>query len=136
MKKKLKNNYKDKRGRIVGIFINQPKDHCTLVTFNKRAVRGNHFHKRSTQYAFVISGKLKTVIANTSVGNISEPILLPNGILFFKVRDKKTIEKTVDMEKVKNQLVNSEKTKILNMHSTSHFNNLRASVTVKFFQLP
>ena len=84
----------------------------------------------------IISGKLKTVIANTSVGNISEPILLPNGILFFKVRDKKTIEKTVDMEKVKNQLVNSEKTKILNMHSTSHFNNLRASVAVKFFQLP
>ena len=84
----------------------------------------------------LISEKLKTVIANTSVGNISEPILLPNGILFFKVRDKKTIEKTVDMEKVKNQLVHSEKSKILNMYSTSHFNNLRGSVAVKFFQLP
>ena len=59
MKKKLKNNFKDKRGRIVDIFTNQPKDHCTLVTFNKKAVRGNHFHKKSTQYAFVISGKLK-----------------------------------------------------------------------------
>ena len=53
---------------------------------------------------------------------------------FFKVRDKRVVEKKVDMEKVKDQLVNSEKSKILNMHSTSHFNNLRRSISVKFFQ--
>ncbi len=58
MKKILKSNFKDKRGLIIDIFINQPKDHCTLVTFNKNAVRGNHFHKKSTQYSFLISGKL------------------------------------------------------------------------------
>ena len=58
MKKILKNNFKDKRGQIIDIFINKPKDHCTLVTFNKNAVRGNHYHKKSTQYSFVISGKL------------------------------------------------------------------------------
>jgi parvulin-like peptidyl-prolyl isomerase len=82
----------------------------------------------------IISEKLKAVITNTPVGNISEPILLSNGILFFKVRDKRVVEKKVDMEKVKDQLVNSEKSKILNMHSTSHFNNLRRSISVKFFQ--
>jgi dTDP-4-dehydrorhamnose 3,5-epimerase-like enzyme len=58
MKKILKNNFKDKRGSIIDIFINKPKDHCTLVTFNKNAIRGNHFHKKSTQYSFLISGKL------------------------------------------------------------------------------
>lgn len=58
MKKILKSNFKDKRGLILDIFINKPKDHCTLVTFNKNAVRGNHFHKKSTQYSFLISGKL------------------------------------------------------------------------------
>ena len=52
MKKILKNNYKDKRGKIVDIFVNNPKDHCTLVTFNKGATRGNHFHKKSTQYSY------------------------------------------------------------------------------------
>ena len=59
MKKKLKNNFKDKRGRIVDIFTNQPKDHCTLVTFNKKAVRGNHFHKESIQSAYVLEGNFK-----------------------------------------------------------------------------
>ena len=58
MKKNLKINFKDKRGFILDIFANRPKDHCTLVSFNKKAVRGNHYHKKSTQYSFVVSGKL------------------------------------------------------------------------------
>ena len=82
----------------------------------------------------LISKKLKSVIASTSVGNISKPILLPDGILIFKVRNKRKIEREINMEEVKNQLVNSEKTKILNMHSSSHYSNLKRSITIKFFQ--
>ena len=82
----------------------------------------------------LISKKLKSVISGTSVGNISKPILLPNGILIFKVRNKRKIERKVNMEEIKNELVNSEKTKILNMHSSSHYSNLRRSIAVKFFQ--
>ena len=61
MQKKLKYNFKDKRGGIIDIFVNSPKDHCTIVTFNKNAVRGNHFHKKSTQYSFILNGKLKMI---------------------------------------------------------------------------
>ena len=58
MIKILKNNFKDKRGEILDIFTKNPKDHCTLVTFNKGAIRGNHFHKKSTQYTYILNGKL------------------------------------------------------------------------------
>ena len=58
MNKILKVNFKDKRGKIIDIFVSSPKEHCTLVTFNKGAVRGNHFHKKTIQYTFVIEGKL------------------------------------------------------------------------------
>ena len=81
----------------------------------------------------LISKKLKSVIAGTSVGNISKPILLPNGILIFKVRNKRKVERNIDLEEVKNELVNSEKTRILNMHSSSHYNALRRSISIKFF---
>ncbi len=81
----------------------------------------------------LISKKLLSIIANTSLGNISEPILLPRGILIFKVRNKRKIEKNINIEETKNELVNSEKTKILNMHSSAHYNNIRSSVSVKFF---
>ena len=67
------------------------------------------------------------------MGNISEPTLLPQGIVFFKVRDKRKIEREINLEELKNQLVESEKTKMLNMYSRSHYDNLRRLVSIKFF---
>jgi len=58
-----------------------------------------------------ISEKFKSKIINTPVGNISEPILLPAGILLFKVRDKRKLKEFVNLEDAKNQLVKAEKTK-------------------------
>ena len=80
-----------------------------------------------------ISEKFKSKIINTPVGNISEPILLPEGILFFKVRDKRKLKKFVNLEDAKNHLVNAEKTKILRMHSLSHYENLRKSITINYY---
>ena len=81
----------------------------------------------------IISKKLLSTIANTPVGNISKPILLPNAILIFKIRDKRKIEKNINLEEVKNALVNAEKERILNMHSSSHYSNLTRSISIKFF---
>ena len=89
MKKKLKNNFKDKRGKIVDIFIKSPKDHCTLVTFNKNAIRGNHFHKKSIQYSFIISGKLILISSKVTkdgkkIGKTKKEILTDNCIVIHK----------------------------------------------------
>ena len=80
-----------------------------------------------------ISEKFKSMIKNTQVGNISEPIFLPEGILLFKLRDKKKVKRFQNLEEAKNRLINSEKTKILNMHSLSHYDNLRRSVTINYY---
>ena len=80
-----------------------------------------------------ISEKFKSKIINTPIGNISEPIILPEGILFFKVRDKRKLKKFVNLEDAKNQLVRDEKTKILRMHSLSHYENLRKSITINYY---
>jgi len=89
MKKILKNSFKDKRGTIVDIFVNSPKDHCTLVTFNRNAIRGNHFHKKSTQYSFIISGKLLMLSAKVNkkgivIGKVKKDILKINSIVTHK----------------------------------------------------
>ena len=80
-----------------------------------------------------ISEKFKSKIINTPVGNISEPIILPEGILFFKVRDKRKLKKFASLEDAKNQLVNAEKTKILRMYSLSHYENLKKSITINYY---
>ena len=78
-----------------------------------------------------ISKKFRTKIINTPIGELSEPILLPEGILIFKVRDKKILE-TKNVEEVKKQLLNYEKTKMLNMYALTHYDKLRRSIQVKF----
>ena len=67
--KLLKKNFEDKRGKIIDVFVNSPKDHCIIVTFTKGAVRGNHFHKKSTQFSFLLSGELDFYFAKIDKKN-------------------------------------------------------------------
>lgn len=80
-----------------------------------------------------IAKKIIPVISNTPVGNISEPIVLPQGILIFKIRDKKVTKKSMNLEEAKRQLVNDEKSKILQMYSLSHFDKVRREVSINYF---
>ena len=80
-----------------------------------------------------ISKDLKSKIINTEIGKISEPFFLPKGILFFKLRDKRVVENSIDLEEAKKRIVNAEKTKMLNMFSLSHFDKLRRSITIKYY---
>ena len=81
----------------------------------------------------VISAKYISQISKTPIGTISDPIFLPEGILIFKVKDKRKIEKNLTLEQQKDQLVYAEKTKILKMHSLSHYDKLRRATPIKFF---
>ena len=82
----------------------------------------------------IISEKIKMTIINTPAGQLAEPIILPEGILFFKILDKREVKNEITLEERKNKLVNEEKIKILNMHSISHYDKLRRSITIKFIQ--
>ena len=82
----------------------------------------------------IISEKIKSKLMETPIGKLSSPIILQDGILIFKVRDKRKIDKNVSLEEIKNELINAEKSKILNMHSMSHYDKARRSISIKFFQ--
>ena len=81
----------------------------------------------------VLSKQFKSKIVMTKVGEISEPVILKEGILFFKIRDKRKIEKFSSLEKAKNQLVKSQKTKILNMFSLTHYDNLKRTISIEYY---
>ena len=80
-----------------------------------------------------LTEKFKSMISNTPVGTISQPILVKENILIFEVRDKRKISEEVNLEDLKNQLVESEKTKMLNMYSRQHYENVKRMVSIKFF---
>ena len=81
----------------------------------------------------LISKEFQSKIINTPIGEISDPVLLPKGIVFFKVRDKRISNKIFNIEEAKEQLINSEKTKILNMYSLSHYDTLRRTVAINYY---
>jgi quercetin dioxygenase-like cupin family protein len=49
--------FEDPRGEIQDL-ITGPIDSVTRITTVKGAIRGNHFHKRTTQWTYVLSGSL------------------------------------------------------------------------------
>ena len=81
----------------------------------------------------VISEEFESKIINTAIGQISEPVLLPEGIVFFKVRDKRVSKKNIDLVQARQQIINSEKTKILNMYSLSHYDTLRRTIAINYY---
>ena len=81
-----------------------------------------------------ISDKIKPEIVNTPVGELSKPILLPNGILLFQIRNKRKIDHNLSLEEKKDELVKFKKIKILKMHSLAHYDKVRRTIAIQFLQ--
>ena len=59
MKKiKLSINHRDKRGLITDLLEKKIINAITFITQKKGAIRGNHYHKKTIQWNYVISGKV------------------------------------------------------------------------------
>ena len=60
MKKiKTKINHQDKRGAIKDLLEKKNINAITYITQKKGKIRGNHFHKKTTQWNYLIKGKIK-----------------------------------------------------------------------------
>lgn len=58
--RRLKPAHEDQRGSIIDLLnTREPLEHIGMITFAKDAVRANHYHKQSTQYDYVVSGRLE-----------------------------------------------------------------------------
>ena len=68
--------HEDERGRIVDVLTSTAIDAATVIECKPGAVRGNHYHKDTTQWTYVLDGS----VAYVSVG--------PNG-----VREEVTLDK-------------------------------------------
>lgn len=67
-------SYTDDRGEIMDILDHVAIDSSTLITSKRGARRGDHYHKESEQYLYVVSGKVK-LIAQMPDGQHSHAIL-------------------------------------------------------------
>ena len=62
MKKiRIKINHQDSRGVIVDLLEKKKINAITYITQKKGKIRGNHFHKKTIQWNYLIKGKIKIV---------------------------------------------------------------------------
>lgn len=52
--------HQDDRGAILDVLTHEPVDAATLVTCNPYSVRGQHYHKLTTQWLYVLRGTIMT----------------------------------------------------------------------------
>ena len=75
MKKiKIKINHQDRRGVIIDLLEKKKINAITFITQKKGKVRGNHFHKKTIQWNYLIKGKIKLITKKKNRG-VKEMIL-------------------------------------------------------------
>ena len=67
--KDIKKNFEDNRGIITDIIVKERIDYVTIITNKKGAVRGNHYHKETIQYLYVLEGSI--LVASKFEGKIA-----------------------------------------------------------------
>ena len=63
--------FKDDRGIITDIFYKENIEHVAQIDSEPNVIRGNHYHKETTQHMLMISGSMEYWYKN--VGSDEEP---------------------------------------------------------------
>ena len=77
--KKIKNDFEDSRGSIRDILVKEKIDFVTIIFNKKNSVRGNHYHKKTVQYLYVLEGSV--LVASKFEGKEIEKKILTEGDL-------------------------------------------------------
>ena len=77
--KKIKNDFEDNRGAIRDILVKEKIDFVTIIFNKKNSVRGNHYHKKTVQYLYVLEGSV--LVASKFEGKEIEKKVLTEGDL-------------------------------------------------------
>jgi mannose-6-phosphate isomerase-like protein (cupin superfamily) len=74
-------NFKDDRGTITDIFYNMNLNHVAIIDSVPLAERGNHYHAKSVQHMFIISGSLQYWYKNESMQESRFELCLPGDVI-------------------------------------------------------
>lgn len=85
--KRIPYTKKDDRGEITDIMVKENIDYVTLITSVKGSTRGNHYHKKTDQWVYILEGKMKMLTQ------------MPDGPVVATILEKGDLAKTGFMER-------------------------------------
>ena len=78
--KNIKPVHIDDRGKIIDILDDEIFSHAGICTFNKGAIRANHYHKKTVQLNYILSGRILYRSKNLTKDNSPlEELILKEG---------------------------------------------------------
>ena len=75
-----------------------------------------------------LNDKIKKNIKNLKIGEITKPIILPNGILVLKLVDINSSEATIDVGSELKKAINYERNRQLNQYSKIYYNKIKKNL--------
>ena len=77
-----------------------------------------------------LNNKIKENITNLKIGEISNPIILPNGILILKIKDIKNSLIKIDYQLELKKAIQYERNRQLNQYSKIYFNKVKKNLEI------
>ncbi|MBF0177585.1 MAG: cupin domain-containing protein [Magnetococcales bacterium] len=90
-----KPQFVDARGEIKDILFKEPIDAVTVIVSKKGVVRGHHYHKETTQWIYLHSGRLNSLTQNPGEGVVAR-VLRPGDLICSPPHERHAIEALED----------------------------------------
>jgi oxalate decarboxylase/phosphoglucose isomerase-like protein (cupin superfamily) len=90
-------SFEDDRGAIKDVLVREPIDAITIIRSKKGVVRGNHYHKDTTQWVYVQSGQLQSLTQKENE-LVVEQIVNPGDLIVAESWEKHTLVAIQDSE--------------------------------------
>ena len=122
------------------LIINEINDHITNFGFDSAALKysisqsSNSSGNLGWVSSKVLSKDILNILLSMKPGEISNPIIKLNKIIFLKLIDKRTVnnQNNFDLEEAKNQLINKRKSELLNLYSSNHLSIVKNNTIIRF----
>ncbi len=80
-----------------------------------------------------LSKKIINIVSKLKIGEISQPIISQNSILFLKLIDtREARSKKVNLDEIKEKIINQKKNELFNLYSNSHLSKLRNTSFIEY----
>ena len=146
----LKNNFQ-KEFLLSEIVFNIDNNQQLQTKFNKikNEIETNGFSNAASVYSISdtaikngklgwikfnsLNSKIKKILLDTEIGQITEPIVIPGGFIILKIEDEREAKILNDIDKEINAIVNEKANKQLNQFSNIYFNKIRNEIKLNEF---
>jgi peptidyl-prolyl cis-trans isomerase SurA len=75
-----------------------------------------------------LNNKIKEKIINLKIGEISSPIILPNGVLILKVKNKRNAKIQINYKNELKKAIDFEKNRQLDQYAKIYFNKVKKNL--------